>query len=80
VKKALKPGGLLILMGYTPKQLQYGTGGPKESENLYTRGLLGQEFGDFNELAIVEQELEMHEGASHAGLSAVMGMTAYKSK
>jgi len=29
VKKALKPGGLLILMGYTPKQLQYGTGGPK---------------------------------------------------
>ena len=80
VKKALKPGGLLILMGYTPKQLQYGTGGPKEIENLYTRGLLGQEFGDFNELAIVEQELEMHEGASHAGLSAVMGMTAYKSK
>jgi len=42
--------------------------------------LLRQEFGDFNDLEIVEQELEMHEGASHAGLSAVMGMTAYKSK
>ena len=32
MKKALKPNGLLILIGYTPKQLQYGTGGPKEIE------------------------------------------------
>ena len=37
MRKALKPGGLLILQGYTPKQLQYGTGGPQVLENLYTR-------------------------------------------
>ncbi len=35
MRKALKPGGLLILQGYTPKQLQFGTGGPKELENPY---------------------------------------------
>ena len=31
MRKALKPGGLLIIQGYTPRQLQYGTGGPGKS-------------------------------------------------
>jgi hypothetical protein len=78
MKKALKPGGLLILIGYTPKQLEYGTGGPKQIENLYTRTMLEQAFGELRNLKIVEQELEMHEGISHAGLSAVIGITAWK--
>jgi SAM-dependent methyltransferase len=76
MKKALKPGGLLILQGYTPKQLEYGTGGPKEVENLYSRALLEQNFGDFDDLRIVEEELELHEGTSHGGMSAVIGLTA----
>jgi len=78
MKKALKPGGLLILIGYTPKQLQYGTGGPKELANLYTRALLEETFGEFRDVAIEEEELDMHEGASHAGLSAVIHLTARK--
>jgi hypothetical protein len=64
--------------GYTPKQLQYGTGGPKQRENLYTRSMLEQAFGDFHNVTIVEEEREMHEGASHAGMSAVIGLTATK--
>ena len=78
MKRTLKPGGLLTLIGYTPKQLAYGTGGPKEIENLYTRAMLEEAFGEFHDVRIVEEELEMHEGASHAGLSAVIGMTAWK--
>jgi SAM-dependent methyltransferase len=78
MKRALKPGGLLILIGYTPKQLQYGTGGPKEIENLYTRAMLEEAFGGFRDLIIEEEELDMHEGASHAGLSAVIHLTARK--
>jgi SAM-dependent methyltransferase len=35
--RTLKPGGLLLLQGYTPRQLDYGTGGPRAVENLYTR-------------------------------------------
>ena len=66
------------IQGYTPKQLQYGTGGPKRLENLYTRAMLEQEFGDFRDLKIVEEEREMHEGPSHAGMSAVIGLTATK--
>jgi 2-polyprenyl-3-methyl-5-hydroxy-6-metoxy-1,4-benzoquinol methylase len=28
IRRTLKPGGTLILQGYTPKQIEYGTGGP----------------------------------------------------
>jgi SAM-dependent methyltransferase len=78
MRRALKSGGLLIVQGYTPKQLQYGTGGPKQPDHLYTRTMLEGEFGDFRDLQIVEEEREMHEGASHAGMSAVIGLTATK--
>jgi SAM-dependent methyltransferase len=77
-RRALKPGGLLVLMGYTPRQLRYGTGGPKQVENLYTRAMLEEAFADFRDRRFVEEELELHEGSSHAGMSAVIGMTARK--
>ena len=78
MRKALKRGGLLIIQGYTPKQLQYGTGGPKEIENLYTRAMLEEAFRDLHEVTIVEEELELHEGTSHGGMSAVINLTARK--
>lgn len=78
MRRALKPGGLLIIEGYAPKQLQYGTGGPKQIEHLYTRDMLEQAFGDFEDVRIVEEEREMHEGAGHAGMSAVINLTARK--
>ena len=78
MRNALKPGGLLIIQGYTPKQLQYGTGGPKEIENLYTRAMLEEAFHGFHDLTIVEEELELHEGTSHGGMSAVINLTARK--
>jgi SAM-dependent methyltransferase len=78
MRRALKAGGLLIVQGYTPKQLHYGTGGPKQLDHLYTRTMLEGEFGGFRDLQIIEEEREMHEGASHAGMSAVIGLTATK--
>lgn len=78
MRRALKPGGLLILEGYTPKQLHYGTGGPKNVEQLFTRAMLEQAFGDFKDLTIVEEEREMNEGAGHAGMSAVINLTGRK--
>ena len=78
MRRALKSGGVLIVQGYTPKQLEYGTGGPKQLENLYTRAMLEQAFGDFRDVRVVEEEREMREGTSHAGMSAVIGLTAIK--
>jgi SAM-dependent methyltransferase len=76
MRRALKRGGLLIVQGYTPKQLDYGTGGPKQVENLYTRDMLERAFGDFADVNITEEERELHEGAAHSGMSAVIGLTA----
>jgi hypothetical protein len=78
MRRALKSGGLLILQGYTPKQLNYATGGPKQLEQLYTRAMLQQAFGDFTDLKFTEEEREMREGAAHSGMSAVIGLTGRK--
>ncbi len=42
VRNALKPGGLLLLQGYRPEQLNYKTGGPSAVENLYTEAMLAR--------------------------------------
>lgn len=78
IRKTLKPAGLLLMQGYTQRQLQYGTGGPKQIENLYTRELLEQEFGGFSELRIDEYDCELYEGYAHAGMSAVIDLVARK--
>ena len=78
MRRALKPGGLLIIQGYTPKQLQYGTGGPKQIENLYTRHLLEENFRDFRDVQIVEEEREIYEGTSHGGMSAMVNFVGRK--
>ncbi|MEZ5565402.1 MAG: hypothetical protein R3F24_07730 [Gammaproteobacteria bacterium] len=44
MKTTLKPGGTLLLHGYRPEQLEYGTGGPPHVENMYTENLLRSAF------------------------------------
>ena len=72
------PAGPLILQGYTPKQLQYGTGGPKQVENVYTRAMFEDAFRDFRNMTMVEEEVGIYEGTSHGGMSAVINFTARK--
>jgi SAM-dependent methyltransferase len=76
MRDALKPGGLLILLGYTPKQLEFGTGGPGILENLYTEALLREEFAAFELLELQAYEAVLQEGKRHAGPSALIGMVA----
>ena len=78
IKRTLKRGGLLLLEGYGPKQLEYKTGGPGMLENLYTREILEAAFGDFASLDIREYDAELHEGAGHGGMSALVDLVAVK--
>ena len=78
IKKALKPGGILLLEGYGPKQLEYKTGGPSQLENLYTPKLLREAFGDLSELDIKEYDAEVDEGAGHIGMSALVDLVGRK--
>lgn len=75
LRRALKPGGLLILTGFRPEHLaRGGIGGPKEPERLYTRTLLEQAFGDFRDLTIREWDGGVDEGPGHAGPSALIDL------
>jgi len=78
MRQALKPGGLLLLQGYTPKQLEYRTGGPSERDNLYSAEDLRGEFADMEILHLREYEREIDEGAGHSGMSALVEMVARK--
>lgn len=78
IRRTLKPGGLLILQGYTPKQLEYRTGGPSQGENLYTADDLRREFAGMEFLHLDECEREIREGIGHSGLSALVEMVARK--
>ncbi len=78
MKRSVKPGGLLLLQGYTPKQLEYRTGGPSAVENLYTEDLLREIFADWEIVLLREHEDLMEEGSAHAGRSALIDLVARK--
>jgi SAM-dependent methyltransferase len=78
IKRALKPGGLLLLQGYGLKQLEYKTGGPSDAERLYTRALLERSFGDFASLEINEHDSLIAEGSAHGGMSALIELVGRK--
>jgi len=75
---ALNPGGIIILQGYTPKQLEYKTGGPGLIDHLYTEDLLRKEFSDLEFINLSVYDAELKEGSQHAGMSALIGMVAKK--
>ena len=76
--RALKPGGLLILQGYTPKQLDYKTGGPPILSHLYTEDLLRTSFSTLEVIELQAYEADLTEGTQHLGRSALIGMLARK--
>jgi SAM-dependent methyltransferase len=70
--RTLKAGGLLLLQGYTPRQLDYRTGGPPRAEHLYTPGLLRQAFAGHEIVELREHDDVLAEGTQHAGMSALI--------
>ncbi|MGA8009824.1 MAG: class I SAM-dependent methyltransferase [Thiomonas sp.] len=76
--RTLKPGGLLCLQGYTPKQLDYRTGGPGKLEHLYTSDLLRTLLPEADWLVLREHEASLQEGAGHDGPSALIDAVARK--
>lgn len=76
MRRCLRPGGLVVLQGYTPRQLEYGTGGPPQVSHLYTEAMLREAFAGFEIVALREYEAELAEGTGHRGRSALVGMVA----
>ncbi|MFM7227731.1 MAG: SAM-dependent methyltransferase [Betaproteobacteria bacterium] len=78
MKSALKPDGVILLHGYTAKQLDYKTGGPPNLSHLYTEDLLKESFSDLAIAELTAYEQVLTEGSQHHGQSALIGMVARK--
>ena len=78
IEACLKPGGLLLMEGYRPEQLAYGTGGPPDAENMYTEALLRQAFAGMEILSLRSYDAAIAEGTAHKGMSALIDMVARK--
>ena len=76
IRRCLKPGGTLVLQGYTPRQLVYRTGGPPIESHLYTEALLREAFADLDIVELRDYEAELAEGSGHSGRSALIGLVA----
>ena len=77
---SLKPGGTLIIQGYTPRQLDFNTGGPGKLAHLYDEALMLDAFGQLDILDLRTYEAEIAEGTGHQGMSGLLGLTARKPK
>lgn len=76
--RALRPGGRLVLHGYTPEQLALGTGGPSAVEHLYSVDLLRAAFAGWRIERLAAYEREVQEGRAHVGHSALIDLVARK--
>lgn len=78
IHRTLRPGGALVLQGYTPRQLEYRTGGPGQIEHLYTEAQLRAELAGFDIVHLRAYEDDLDEGTGHHGRSALIGLVARK--
>jgi SAM-dependent methyltransferase len=78
VARALRPGGVLVLEAYTPRQLEYGTGGPGRRELLMTLADARRELTGLEIVIGRERERDVTEGRRHRGLGFVVQVLAVK--
>jgi|SRR6185503_16901724 cyclopropane fatty-acyl-phospholipid synthase-like methyltransferase len=78
MQAAVAPGGVFLLQGYRPEQVDYATGGPPRRDHMYTRDWLTSLFRDFEILVLREYDAVIEEGRAHAGKSALVDFVARK--
>ena len=75
MRGATKPGGIVMLHGYTPEQVAHGTGGPPHVANMYTEKTLRESFPGWDVLEVSEYEREAQSGK---GIAAYIDFIARK--
>lgn len=76
VVKGLRHGGVFLLEAYAPKQLAFGTGGPKDSSRFPTIELLTDELSGLQFDLLHEITRDVVEGSLHTGHAAVIQVVA----
>jgi SAM-dependent methyltransferase len=76
--RGLKDGGIFALEAYTPAQLQFNTGGPRDVALLMTADALRTELAGLTFEILRELERDVTEGPTHTGRGAVVQVLARK--
>jgi cyclopropane fatty-acyl-phospholipid synthase-like methyltransferase len=76
MKSAVEPGGLFLLEGYRPEQVDYCTGGPPRREHMYMREWLESTFSGWEILVLRDYDAVIQEGQAHNGMSALIDLVA----
>lgn len=71
IARAVRPGGLLVLEHYHPRQIAYRTGGPSDPTMMTTLAELDAAFFGWERVHAFEGERVVQEGEGHGGLSFV---------
>jgi SAM-dependent methyltransferase len=74
----LAPGGVFLLEGFTLRQLELGTGGPKDPKLLFDRRTLEEELEGLDLVLSREIEKPTEAGRYHRGTAAILQIVAVK--
>lgn len=82
-KSLLKPGGRIILQGYSKDQAAFQvknpvSGGPKDPEMLFSPEMLRDDFGGMTFEKLEKSVVNLSEGTHHNGVASVVNMLAAK--
>lgn len=83
LSQMVKPGGVLLLEGFSKRQLEYNSvneraGGPKDLSMLFSLEELMADFSDFEIQFSEETTIQLNEGLYHVGESAVVRLVGLK--
>lgn len=72
IVRGLRPGGILVLEAYTPKQIGRDTGGPQDPDMTVSLAGLIEELAGLEFVHARELDREVREGAYHTGVASVV--------
>lgn len=78
MRNSLKPGGCILIQGYSTEQIGFSTGGPGILSHLYDEVLMQQLLPGYRFLDLSTYTAEIHEGKAHSGISGLLGLVAIK--
>lgn len=74
----LKPGGTIILEGFSKEQINRESGGPRDKQMLFSAEELKNDFRGLSSLYIEETDTVLDEGPFHQGLASVIRVIGKK--
>jgi len=74
----LKPGGILIIEGFSKEQMAFSSGGPRDPGMLFSVDDLREDFGSMEIVQLEKLQTYHDEGDFHRGESSVVRLVARK--